>query len=125
MALCTVCHEVLNRPPLIGWTDNGDTYLVDDLYALDYEPLVSSPPPCPSEFRTATPPLAPRPSPGNSGGFFLFFTSIATVAGTLFAAVHLRPHLVGLNSLDVLVIVGVIWLWQVWWAEVKKHLTGK
>jgi len=105
--------------------DNGDTYFVDDLYALDYEPLASSTlPSCPSEFLKASSLLAPRPFPWVSGGLLLFI-SVLTIIGTLFAVIHLRPHLVGLNSLDVLVIVVVVWLWRVWWAEVKKHLTGK
>jgi hypothetical protein len=64
---------------------------------------VRTPAPQPSRFHRLRP-----------DGTLLFLTAL-TIFGTLLAIWHLRPHLVGFNSLDVLVVVGVCWLWGRWW----------
>jgi hypothetical protein len=128
LALCNTCQEVLSRPPLIETaferTDNDATYLVDDLYAIDdgAMPLcaASSPAPpvrlVPSGSSLSHAPAYPpqrlhRLRPDGT----LFFLSILTIFATVGAVYYLLPHLIGFNSLDVLIIVGVCLLWRWWW----------
>jgi hypothetical protein len=131
LALCSTCQEVLRRPPLIETaferTNNSPSYFVDDLYAMDDGSIAphaawSSPSSCPVPSGSPEGLLtdrAPAPQPSRfhrlrPDGTLLFFT-VLIVFGTIGAIWHLRPHLVGFNSLDVLVVVGVGWLWAHWW----------
>jgi hypothetical protein len=116
LALCGTCQEVLRRPPLIETaferTNNEPSYFVDDLYAMmgngSLAPHATSPP---------SPPACPVPSGLPEG--------LLTIFGTIFAIWHLRPHFVGITSLDVLVIVGVCWLWAQWWKALRPRKGGR
>jgi hypothetical protein len=107
----------LSRPPLIETaferTDNDATYLVDDLYAIDdgAMPLCAASSPAPFTHAPAYPPRHYRFHPDGT----LFFLSILTIFATIGAVYYLLPHLIGFNSLDALIIVGVCLLWRWWW----------
>jgi hypothetical protein len=127
LALCSTCQEVLSRPPLIETaferTDNDATYLVDDLYAIDdgAMPLCAAsspaPPthPVPSGSSLSHAPAYPPQHYRLCLDGTLFFLSILTIFATVGAVYYLLPHLIGFNSLDALIIVGVCLLWRWWW----------
>ena len=143
LALCGTCQEVLRRPPLIETaferTNNEPSYFVDDLYAMmgngSLAPHATSPPsppvcPVPSGLPegllTARTP-APQPSHLHRlrpDGTLLFLTAL-TIFGTIAAIWHLHPHLVGFNSLDALVIIGIGWLWAQWWKTLRTTKGGR
>jgi hypothetical protein len=128
LALCSTCQEVLRRPPLIETaferTNNETSYL----YAMEIESLPPYAASSPSPPRLLRPvgvaqrdvdrPHAlsqpSRPHPLRPDGTLIFLT-VLTIFGTLGAVWYLRPHLIGFNSLDVLVVIGVGCLWWWWW----------
>jgi hypothetical protein len=142
LALCGTCQEVLRRPPLIETaferTNNELSYFVDDLYTIDERSLAPhatsppSPPACPVPsglpeglLTVRTPTSQPSPLHRLRPDGTLLFLTILTIFGTIFAIWHLRPHFVGITSLDVLVIVGVCWLWAQWWKALRPRKGGR
>ena len=142
LALCGTCQEVLRRPPLIETaferTNNEPTYLVDDLYAMEngslapHAPSPPSPPACPVPsgspeglLTVRTPTSQPSHLHRLRPDGTLLFLTILTIFGTIMAIWHLRPHLVGFNSLDALVVVGVCWIWRWWWKTLCQRKGGR
>jgi hypothetical protein len=130
LALCSICQQVLVRPPLIEpsfeQTNNEPSYLIDDLYC-EPSSLSSAPPkPCPSSVRPATlrhTPPAQRHFPATKRGVAgLFLSSIVAITITLLTAVHLQPHLVGLNSFDLLAIAACFVSWWFVFKEVGANV---
>jgi hypothetical protein len=131
LALCTICQQVLSRPPLIEpsfeRTNNEPSYLLDDLYCCEPSGLSSAPPKhAPSSVCPTTPlhaPPAQRHFPATKRGVVgLFLSSIAAITITLLTVAHLRPHLVGLNSFDLLAIVACFVSWWFVFKEVGESV---
>ena len=144
LALCSLCQHVMNRPPLIEVFErmnNEPSYFVDDLYAMDEGSLA---PHAASRSSRSSPSSCPVPSGSPEGlltvrtptsqpshlhrlhpdGTLLFLT-VLTIFGTIFAIWHLRSHLIGFNSLDALVVVGVCWIWRWWWKTLCQRKGGR
>jgi len=131
LALCTICQQVLSRPHLIEpsfeRTNNEPSCLIDDLYCCEPSGLSSAPPKhAPSPVCPTTPlhaPPRPAPLPATKRGVVgLFLSSIAAITITLLTAAHLQPHLVGLNSFDLLAIAACVVSWWFVFKEVGKSV---
>jgi hypothetical protein len=131
LALCSICQQVLSRPPLIEpsfeRTNNEPSYLIDDLYCCEPSGHGSAPPkPCPSSVRPTTllhTPPAQRHFPATKRGVVgLFLSSIVAITITLLTVAHLQPHLVGLNSFDLLAIAACFMSWWFVFKEVGKSV---
>jgi hypothetical protein len=119
VGLCSVCQEVINRPPLIEhFSDepcNEPTYFVDDLYCLDYDnrQVIGS------GMTSNLVGSSLTTTDKRRKELRLAIASITVIFVTLFAAQYFLPRLIGLNGLDLLVAAAMVagWLW--WLKEVK------